>query len=122
MDDVSKRRLLWGALLAWSPWVPSLIGLGNAFRGISEQKATGLGAVAGGLSEIFILWGIGGVLIGQVVAIVLLSRTFSSGHWIRSLFAVLSIGLSVLTLLLVGIFVWFYWFRGLSWFQAHAGL
>jgi len=113
IDEVRKKRLLWGALLVWTPWIPILIGLANALRSISRQKATGLGAVAGGLAELFVVWGIGAVLIGQVTAIILLSRAFSSGHWIRNLFSLFSICLGGLMLLLVGLFLW------LSWFQAH---
>lgn len=113
IDGVRKKRLLWGALLVWTPWIPILIGLANILRGISRQRATGLDAVAGGLAELFVVWGIGAVLIGQVTAIILLSRAFSSGHWIRNLFSVFSICLGGLMLLLVGLFLW------LSWFQAH---
>jgi hypothetical protein len=82
-------------------------------QGISEQKATGLGAVAGGLREIFALWGIGAILVSQVAAIVFLFRAFAPGHWRRSLFAVVSIGVSALTLLVVFVFLW------LTWFQVH---
>ena len=57
MDDLKKKRFLWGAALAWAAWVPTLIGLGNAFSGISREKATGLAAVAGGLVEMFVVWG-----------------------------------------------------------------
>jgi hypothetical protein len=110
VDELKRRRFLWGVALAWAPWVPTLIGLGYAFRGISEQKATGLGAVAGGLSEVFVLCGIGAILIGQVAAIVLLSQTFSPGHWVRGLFSVLSLSLSGLMLLLVGFFFWMSWY------------
>ncbi len=113
MDEIKKRRFLWGVALAWAPWVPTLVGIGYAFRGISEQKATGLGAIAGGLSELFVLYGVGAILVGQVAAIVLLIRAFSPGHWVRSLFSVLSICLSGLMLLLVGLFFWW------SWFQSH---
>jgi hypothetical protein len=113
VDELKKKRFLWGALLAWAPWIPILIGLGDALIGISRQKATGIGAVAGGLTELFVVWGIGAILIGQVAAMVLLFRAFSPGHWMRSLFSVLSICLSALMLLLVGLFLW------LSWFQAH---
>ena len=110
-DEVRrKKRFLWGALLAWAPWLPILIGLGQT---IAKQKATGIGAVAGGLTELFVVWGIGAVLIGQVAAIILLFRAFSPGHWMRGLFCVLSICLSALMLLLVGLFFW------LSWSQAH---
>jgi hypothetical protein len=115
VDELNKRRFLWGVGLAWAPWTPALIGIGYAFRGISEQKATGLGAVAGGLSELFVRYGIGAILVGQVAAIVLLVRAFSPGHFVRSLFSVVSICLSGLMLLLVGLFFW------LSWFANHHG-
>ena len=110
MDELKTKRFLWGVVLAWAPWLPILVGLSHTILG---QNATGIGAVAGGLNEIFIVWGIGAVLIGQVIAIILLCLTFAPGHWIRSLFSVLSICLSALMLILVGLFLW------LSWFQAH---
>lgn len=110
MDDVKKRRFLWGVALVWVPWIPIGIGL---LIGILRQKATGLGAVAGGLTELLIMWGIGSILVSQVGAMVLLFRAFSPGHWMRSLFSVMSICLSGLMLLLVGLFLW------LSWFQKH---
>jgi len=34
VDQLKKRRFLWGALLAWAPWIPTLLGMGYAFRGI----------------------------------------------------------------------------------------
>jgi biopolymer transport protein ExbB len=37
----------------------TVFGILNAFRGISEQKATGLGAVAGGISEALVTTAIG---------------------------------------------------------------
>ena len=109
MADVGKKRVLWGALLAWSPWIPVLIGLGMT---LGEQKATGVRAVAGGLTELFVAWGIGAILIAQVAAIILLSRAFSAGHVMRNLLSVVSICLSGTLLLLIGLFLW------LSWFQA----
>ncbi|MFZ0774824.1 MAG: hypothetical protein WCA49_16800 [Candidatus Sulfotelmatobacter sp.] len=113
MDELKKKRFLWGVVLAWTPWVPILVGLSHTLLGISKQKATGIGAVAGGVTELFVVWGISAILIGQVTAIVLLLRAFSRENWIRSLFSALSIGLSGLMLLLVGLFLW------LSWFQKH---
>jgi biopolymer transport protein ExbB/TolQ len=113
VDELKKRRFVWGVVLAWAPWIPTLVGIGYALRGISEQRATGIGAVAGGLSEVFVLWGIGATLVGQVAAIVLLAKAFSPGHWVRSLFSILSICLSGLALLPVFFFVW------LTWFQVH---
>ena len=111
MDELKKRRFFWGVALAWTPWIPTLVGIGHAFRAIFQQKATGIGALAGGLTELFVVWGIGAILIGQVAAIVLLFRAFSPGHWVRSSFSVLSICLSGLMLLLVGVFFWLCWFR-----------
>jgi len=111
VDDLKKKRFLWGLVLAWTPWIPTLIGLGGVLRGIWEQKATGIGAVAGGMTELFVVWGIGAMLIAQVTAIVLLLRAFSPGHWLRSLFSVVSICLSAVMLLLVSLFLWFSWFR-----------
>jgi hypothetical protein len=88
-----------------------MISLGWVFRATFEQKATGLGAVAGGLTEMFVLWGIGTMIISQVVAIILLVRAFSPGHWVRSSFSVLSICLSGFTLVLVFYSLWLLWFR-----------
>jgi hypothetical protein len=108
VDELKKKRFLWGVGLAWAPSIPMLIGLGTAF---SEQKATGLGAVAGGLAEMFVVWGVAAMLVVQVAAIVLLSRAFSPGHWMRSLFSLSSICLSGLMLLLVGLVFWLFWFQ-----------
>ena len=80
MDELKKRRFVWGVFLAWAPWIPTLIGTGYGLRGISEQKATGLGVVVGGLTEMFVVYGIGAILISQVAAMVLLFRAFSPGH------------------------------------------
>ena len=111
--EINKKRILLGALLAWVPWIPIAIGLGITLRGIAKQRATGIGVVAGGLTELFVVWGIGAILIGQVAAIILLSRALAAGHWARNLFSFVSICVSLLMLLLVGLFLW------LSWFQVH---
>lgn len=113
MDEINRKRLRWGALLVWCPWIPVAIGLAMTLRGIAKHKATGINAVAGGLTELFVVWGIGAILIGQVTAIILLSRSLSAGHWVRNVFSFVSIGLGLLMLLLVGLFLW------LSWFQDH---
>jgi hypothetical protein len=42
----------------------------------------------------------------QVGGIVLLSRSFSREHGARAVFSALSIGWSILTLLLLGLFLW----------------
>jgi len=50
-EDVSGQRFLWGSVLTSILFVPFIIGMCigffNAFRGVSEQKATGLGAISG---------------------------------------------------------------------------
>jgi len=113
MDPLKKKRFLWGVLLAWTPWLPAIIGLGVVFRGISAEKATGLAVVAGGLRETFLLFGLLATVVFEVTAIILLVRAFEPGHWLRSLFLVFSLCLSGLMLLLFGVFLW------LSWFQMH---
>lgn len=104
--EAGKNKFLWGLVLAWAPAIPVIIGMRNTFRGISETKATGLGAVAGGLAEAFLIFGLMATLAFQVGGIVLLSRSFSPGHGARAVFSALSIGWSILTLLLLGLFIW----------------
>jgi hypothetical protein len=111
-DQLQRKRFLWGAVLAWVPWAPTFFGLANAFIGISNSKATGLGAVSGGLIELFATWGILTMIIGQVAAIILLYKAFSREHWMRNLVSVLSIGLSGLMLVIVCSFIWFTFLRG----------
>jgi hypothetical protein len=111
MDPPKKKLFLWGVLLAWTPGLPAIVGLGYAFRGISAEKATGLAAVAGGLAETFILVGLLATLVFEVAAIIMLLRAFERGHWLRSLFSAFSICLGGLMLLLLGLFLWLNWFQ-----------
>jgi hypothetical protein len=113
LDELKKERFLWGVAPGVGTMDSGADGIGYAFRGITAQKATGLGAVACGLSESFVWAGIGAILIREFVAIILLCRAFSPGHWLRGLFSALSIRLSGLMLLLLGFFFW------LSWFSPH---
>lgn len=103
-----KNRFVWGLVLAWAPAIPFIIGMSRIFGGISENKATGLGAVAGGLAEAYLIFGLVATLAFQVGGIVLLSRSFSPEHGARAVFSALSIGWSILTLLLLGLFLWLY--------------
>jgi len=112
MNEQKSKRFFWGLLLAWSPWVPCVVGLGFAFRSILSEKATGLAVVAGGFTEMFVTWGIFSLLVAQVTAIVMLSRCVSGG-WVRGLVSILSISASCIMLLLLGLFLW------LTWFQRH---
>lgn len=105
-EDFSKKRFLWGLLLAWAPWVPTLVGIVFV---ISSSKATGLGLVAGGLTELLIVWGIVTMIVGQVAAIVWLFRSLSKTHIGRSLVAAASICASAATLFVVCAFL--FWGR-----------
>jgi hypothetical protein len=78
---------------------------------MSTARATGLVSVAGGLAEMFAVCGIGAILIGQATAIFLLLRAFSPGDWMQNLSPVLSICMSGLMLLFVGLFLWLTWFH-----------
>ena len=98
-------------VLAWSPWLPIIIGLGYAFRGIANSKATGLAVVAGDVAEALALAGLMTLIASQAVAIAWLSRSFSRDHWSRNVVSALSISLSGLTLLMVGGVLWFLWFH-----------
>jgi hypothetical protein len=109
-DDTKRKRFLWGVALAWVPWVPTIIGLGSAFRGIANTKATGIAAVAGGFVEMQVMVGLAATLICEVSAIALLFRAFSRGHELRSAFSVISICMSGLLIILFGLSVWFFWF------------
>lgn len=111
MDDLKQKRFLWGVALAWGPWIPTMIGFTNAFRGISNTKATGLAAVAGGIAETYVLVGLATTLICEVSAMVLLFRAFSRGHEVRSAFSVLSICMSGLMILVFGLSLWLFWFE-----------
>lgn len=106
-DDAKRKRFLWGVALVWVPWVPAIIGLGNA-SGIANTKATGLAAVAGGFAEMKLM--IAAMLISELSAMVLLFRVFSRGHELRSAFSVVSICASGLLMVLLGLSIWFVWF------------
>jgi len=110
-DEVKQKRFLWGAVLAWAPWVPMMIGLGSAFRGISNSKATGLGAIAGGFAEGYVMVGLAATLICEVGAMILLFRAFSRGHGVRSAFAMVSICVSSLMIILFCLSIWLLWLQ-----------
>ena len=69
-----KKLFLWGTVFTWTLSIPLIIGVSNGFKGISEQKATGLGAVLGALAEAYATFGLILAFVLPVVAIVLLVR------------------------------------------------
>jgi hypothetical protein len=107
-DTLKQRRFLWGVALAWAPWVPMMIGLSHVFRGINGSKATGLGAVAGGFVESYLLIGQAATVICGVGAMLLLFRGFSRGHAMQSAFSIISICMSVLMVFLFGLSLWLF--------------
>ena len=56
--ESTRTRFVTGAMLAWIPFLLFFVlAILNAFRSIGENKATGLGAVAGGLTEGLVIFG-----------------------------------------------------------------
>jgi hypothetical protein len=103
----SRTRFFWGIGLAWLPFlfffVPAIL---NAFRGVVSNKATGLGAVAGGLAEGLATFGLVAIVVSEIAAVVLLVRSFSGGRPLHSFLSVLSIGCALLVVAVLGLMVW----------------
>ena len=106
-----RRRFLWGAALAWIPAIPLAFAFAHVLRDFSTSKATGLGAVAGGLAEAYLTSGIALTLVFEVAAIFLLLRAFSRDRPVRSAFSIVSICCSALMIVLFGLFVWLFFFK-----------
>lgn len=108
LEARTSRAFWWGLLLAWAPPVflllPTLV---DFLRTISNQKATGMGAVAGGIGQAFVNFGVIVTLVVEVTAFVLLLRTFPKGHFARRFLSLLSLCCSAFTIFSVGLFVWF---------------
>jgi hypothetical protein len=109
-EIASAKRLRLGLLLAWIPLmlfvVPTAIGIINALTQIATQKQTGLGAVAGGFTEMLVTFGLVVIVGSQVTAIVMLLRTLSRSHPIRTIVAIISVCCSGLLLVGLGLFLW----------------
>lgn len=96
-----------GILLAWAPFaIMAGLGFMRAITEIQNQKATGLGAVAGGLSESFVTFGVVAFLATQVMAIILLFRCVGRGETSQTVVAILSMGLSVLGIIATILSFW----------------
>jgi hypothetical protein len=107
--DPDKKRFAWGVGLAWVPVLLLVPGLFNVFRGVSQEKATGLGAIAGGFAEALVTFGLMSFVVCQVAAIVLLARGMKREEWGRSMVAVVSIVSSVGILALTALATWWLW-------------
>lgn len=111
MDDQKKKRFLWGVALAWAPFLIFIPACLNMFKGISERKATGLGAVAGGFAEAFAVFGFLTVIVFEVGGVVLLARSCAREKPGRSAVAVLTICASGFMLLILGLVAWLFFFQ-----------
>lgn len=101
MADVKRTRFLYGLLFAWVPCIPLVTSLVSDIVA-SRSKATGLGAVAGGLSEALLLL----IPLTAIVAIYLLARSFARRHVLRNFVSFVSIFWSSLVLCLLALFGW----------------
>jgi hypothetical protein len=86
------------------------IGFLNSLRGIFENKATGLSAVAGGWSEGFATFGLLAFVVAEIAGVAILTRILRRRRlregeamgWAPTGFAIVSIVCAVLGFLLVG--------------------
>jgi hypothetical protein len=86
--------------------VPTAIGIISALAQMSTQNTTGLGAVAGGFTEVVATFGLVVIVGSEVAAIVMLLRTLSRSHPFRTIVAIISICCSGMLLLALGLFLW----------------
>ena len=93
-------------VLAGISSLPFVILFLNVLRGISQDKAIGLGAVAGGLTEVYVTLGLVLTFLLPVAAISLLGRSFSGASRTRKLFSALFIVWSSFTLLVSCLNAW----------------
>jgi hypothetical protein len=111
--DQDKKHFAWRLGLAWVPVlvavVPGFISFISGFRGVSQEKATGLAAVAGGYTESLATFGMVAFVLCQVTAIVLLARGVRRERWGRSMVAVVSIVCSVVILSITAFMTYWLW-------------
>jgi len=105
-QDLRKQWFRWGIALAWLPSIPFIMWLLYTFRGVFSQKATGLGAIAGGLCAVYMPFVILATLGIEIAAIVLLIRSFSKSQMGRILVSVFSIGWSMLVIASFSLLIW----------------
>ena len=99
--DIDRKKFVWGVVLAWGPIALFMVGMVRAMLAISRQRTSGLGAVAGGLSEALATYGLLVSFASLIFAIVLLVRTISQGQSAsRTLVSVISICCAVMVLLI----------------------
>ena len=110
LDDQDKKRFAWGLGLAWVPVLVAFVpGFISAFRGLDQEKATGLAVVVGGFAEWLIKFGLVAFVLCQVAAIGLLARGIRREQWGQSLVAVVSIVCSVVILSVTAFMTYWLW-------------
>lgn len=105
--DRRQRWFLWGMVLAGISSIPLVIGILHSFRGVSENQATGLGAVAGGFTEVYSIFGLILAFLLPFAAIVLLAKSFAEGRRARSFVSVVSICWCALMLAIPAWVAWY---------------
>jgi hypothetical protein len=76
--SVSAHEFSKALLFAWIPMILVIAPLArNVFRSLTPNTATGLGALAGGISEGLVIFGLVALLACEGYAVVLLVRGFS---------------------------------------------
>jgi hypothetical protein len=108
IDGRPRKWFLWGAALASISSIPFVIVFFNFLRTLSPAKATGLAAVAGGLTEAYMTFGLILTFVLPVAAIVLLGRSFTGGGRTHKVFSLLFIFWSGFLLLVYGAGGWFF--------------
>jgi len=95
LEITQKKRFRYGLLLAWVPLlffiVPTAIGIIRGIAQVSSEKATGLAVVTGGVAEVAATFGLLVIVASEVVGIVMLVRTSSRNHTIRTVVAIASV-------------------------------
>ena len=104
----SQSGFVKGLLFAWIPLAivlfPTMI---SVLRSLSPQKTTGLGAVAGGISQALVTFGIIAFIACEVYGVILLVRAFSTiGSGPRVLGVLSIVGAATLTLCFLLGFIW----------------
>ena len=104
LGTLGRQRFFFGLLLAWAPLL-SFVWI--AFRSISSQKTSGLGAVAGGVSEALITFGLIAGVAFQIAAIFLLVRSCREDRRpLRIVVVTISVCWAALILVAYGLLFW----------------
>jgi hypothetical protein len=106
-QDGPRKLFLSGAVVAGVSSIPFFIVFFIFLRTLSPAKATGLAAVAGSWTEAYATFGLILTILLPVVAIVLLSRSFSKGNPTRRVLSLLFILWSGFIWLMYGVSAWF---------------